>query len=71
MTLDEICLYLEYQGISKQTLEVVTDINGYSMDTINDIVYAVSGYQTFKQYLYNNDYATFMEYYEEEADDYE
>ena len=34
-------------GVSKQTLQIVTDINGYSEETLVDVLYAVSGYRDF------------------------
>jgi len=36
--------------VSEQTLQVVTDINGYSEETMCDILYAVTGYRDFDQY---------------------
>ena len=37
-------------GVSEQTLSVVTDINGYTMETLNDILYSVTGYRSRQQY---------------------
>lgn len=34
-------------GVSEQTLQVVTDINGYSEETMLDILYAVAGEREF------------------------
>ena len=36
--------------VSEQTLQVVTDINGYSEETMCDILYAVTGYRDFEQF---------------------
>lgn len=36
--------------VSEQTLQVVTAINGYSEETMCDILYAVTGYRDFDQY---------------------
>lgn len=36
-------------GVSEQTLQIVTSINGYTMDTLEDILYAHTGYRTFEQ----------------------
>ena len=36
-------------GVSEQTLQVVTSINGYSEETMEDVLYAVTGYQDFDQ----------------------
>ena len=35
---------------SEDTLRVITDINGYSVETLNDVIYAVSGLRNWKQY---------------------
>lgn len=43
-------------GVSEETLQVVTSINGYNYETLCDILYVVSGYRNFEQYereLYN------------------
>lgn len=36
-------------GVSEQTLQIVTDINGYSEDTLRDVLYAHTGYREFGQ----------------------
>jgi hypothetical protein len=36
-------------GVSEQTLQIVTSINGYTLDTLNDVLYAFSGYRSFDQ----------------------
>lgn len=36
-------------GVTEQTLQVVTDINGYCEETMLDILYAVTGYRNFEQ----------------------
>lgn len=36
-------------GVNEQTLQVVTDINGYSTATLQDVLYAVAGYRDFDQ----------------------
>lgn len=35
---------------SEDTLRVVTAINGYSVETLNDVIYAVSGVRNWGQY---------------------
>lgn len=50
MSVDEMWDYLlEAVGVSEETLRVVTDINGYSEQTMCDILYAVTGYRDFDQ----------------------
>ena len=36
-------------GVSEQTLQVVTDINGYNEETMRNILYSVTGYNDFDQ----------------------
>lgn len=36
-------------GVSEQTLQVVTDINGYNEQSMLDILYSVTGYRSFEQ----------------------
>lgn len=62
--------YIIDMGITTQeAIDLVCDINGTSIDTINDIVYAKSGYNTLQQYLEFEDYDTFKEYYNEEEEE--
>lgn len=37
------------QGISEETLQIVTSINGYTVDTLEDVLYAATGYRSFEQ----------------------
>lgn len=36
-------------GVSEETLQVVTDICGYSLGTLEGVLYSVSGYEDFEQ----------------------
>ena len=36
-------------GVSEQTLQIITDINGYDADTMRDVLYAHTGYHCFDQ----------------------
>ena len=52
MTVDEMYdVLVERFGVSEQTVNVVTAINGYSNETMEDILYAVTGYKYFEQVL--------------------
>lgn len=42
-------ILLEEFGVSEETLRIVTDINGCSEETMEDILYTVSGYRSFDQ----------------------
>ena len=49
MNKEQMWEVLSAYGVSEQTLQVVTDINGYSEETMLDILYAVTGYRNFEQ----------------------
>jgi hypothetical protein len=50
MTNDEMYDYLTDEcGVSTETLSVVTSINGYNRETMEDILYVVTGSRTFEQ----------------------
>lgn len=36
-------------GVSEQTLQIVTSINGYRSDVLDDVLYAHTGYRSFDQ----------------------
>ena len=36
-------------GVSEETINVVTNINGYTMEQMENILYAVAGYNSFEQ----------------------
>lgn len=41
-------------NVSEDTLKIVTNINGYSLETLEDVLYAVTGYRSFEQVVYEN-----------------
>ena len=41
---------LERGIVSEETLNIVTSINGYSTETMNDVIYAATGYRSREQY---------------------
>jgi hypothetical protein len=46
----ELWDYLLDNGIaSEETLQVVTNINGYSLSTLEDVLYATTGYRSLEQ----------------------
>ena len=49
LTIDEMWDTLLDLGVSEQTLQVVTDINGYNEQSMRDILYSVTGYNDFNQ----------------------
>lgn len=49
LSIAEMWERLEEMGVSEQTLQIVTDINGYNEETLLDVLYAFSGYRNFEQ----------------------
>lgn len=50
MSVNEAWDYLIETGLaSEETLQVVTSINGYSLDTLESVLYATAGYHKFSQ----------------------
>lgn len=49
MTTEEMWNMLIDMGVSEETLQIVTDINGYNQQTMEDILYAKFGYRSFDQ----------------------
>lgn len=37
-------------GVSEETLQLITSINGYNMETLRDILYAKFGYNDFEEF---------------------
>lgn len=49
MSIETMWNTLLEMGVSEETLRVVTDINGYNEETMEDILYACFGYRSFDQ----------------------
>lgn len=70
MNLEEYYNYLiNYGLVSEETLDIITNINGYDEETLNDVLYCVSEYRDIEQYLEYEDMETYMEYYGKEEDE--
>lgn len=41
---------LELGIVGEETLKIITDINGYNVETLNDVIYAATGYRNIEQY---------------------
>lgn len=50
MATEEMWDKLIEMGVSEETLQIVTDINGYNQQTMEDILYAKFGYRSFDQF---------------------
>ena len=42
---------LEYGIANEEELKLVTNINGYNLETLNDIIEVRSGYEDMEQYI--------------------
>lgn len=70
MDLDEIIDYIIENDIATQEeVNLVTGINGYSEETVNDIIFYRTGYQDIEQYLESEDEDTYNEYYNNENEE--
>ncbi len=49
MNKDEMWNKLLALGVSEQTLQIVTNISGYSTETLESVLYAFCGLRTFEQ----------------------
>ena len=50
MDKSEVWEYLSDYGIATESeLRLVTNINGYTIETLNDIIYAKTGYRDIEQ----------------------
>lgn len=59
MTTEQAWNTLDAMGVSEQTLQIVTSINGYTLDTLDtleDVLYAYAGYEAFDQVEEGVDY---------------
>lgn len=70
MNLEQYYNYLiDYELVSGETLDIITSINGYTEETLDDVLYCVSGYRDIEQYLEYEDKDTYNEYYKEEDEE--
>lgn len=44
-------LIIGYEIATKEELSLITNINGYSVETLNDVIYARTGYRDVEQFL--------------------
>lgn len=64
LTVDQMWDYLlTFSDISHATLQIITNINGYNKETLNDVLYAITGYRSFKQYMEAEDPDSYNEYF--------
>lgn len=67
MELEEYYSYLiDTNIVSEDSLRLITDINGYNENTLDDVLHFQTGYRDIKSYLYYEDNDTFKEYYSQD-----
>ena len=50
--IEDVITFLEEEGIATgEEIDLVTKINGYNLETINDIIYVRTGYRNYEQLL--------------------
>lgn len=71
MNLEQYYDYLiDYKLVSSETLDIITSINGYNEETLDDVLYVVSGYHDIEQYLEYEDRENYNLYYrDDESED--
>ena len=70
MSLDEYYDYIIDMGIaSEETLRVITDINGYSEETLNDVLFCQTEYRNLEQYMYYCDEENYNIYFSDDEDE--
>lgn len=70
MTLDEYYNYLLDTNIAEeQTLDVAIALDGYCEDTLDNVLYVLTGYREIEQYLEFEDHETYETYYKEEQEE--
>lgn len=69
MDLNEIKEYLVNNDIAtEEEITLVTQINGWNEESLNDIIYARTGYHDMEQYTESEDRETYNEYFKEEEE---
>lgn len=48
---DAVDLLIDMAVVTEKELNLVMEINGYNKESLNDILYARTGYRTFEQYV--------------------
>ena len=46
-------LIVNYELTSEQSLQLVTRLNGYTLETMEDVLYALTGYHSYEQFMEN------------------
>jgi hypothetical protein len=46
-------LLVNYELASEESLKLVTCLNGYTLETMENVLYALTGYHSYEQYMEN------------------
>lgn len=46
-------LLVNYELASEETLQLITRLNGYSLETMERVLYALTGYHSYEQFMEN------------------
>ena len=46
-------LIVNYELATVQSLQLVTRLNGYTLETLEDVLYALTGYHSYEQFMEN------------------
>ena len=46
-------LIVNYELATVQSLQLVTRLNGYTLETMGDVLYALTGYHSYEQFMEN------------------
>ena len=46
-------LIVNYELATEQSLQLVTRLNGYTLETMEDVLYALTGYRSYEQFMEN------------------
>ena len=46
-------LIVNYKLATVQSLQLVTRLNGYTLETLEDVLYALTGYHSYEQFMEN------------------
>ena len=49
-------LIVNYELATDSTLQLVTRLNGYTLETLEDVLYALTGYHSYDQFMENERY---------------
>lgn len=64
MSLEDYNDYLiDNVGVNEEVINCITSINGYNEDTLDNVLYYYTGYETIEQYTRYEDLETYREYY--------